>query len=87
MSYSNTNRGQIWSNDRKKNDTHPDFRGSVNIKGEEYWISAWKQQGGAGFDTLSLSLAVQPKHETTLEPAKDYVVQTDNQTGERIWPA
>jgi hypothetical protein len=84
MSYSNTNRGQIWSNDRKKNDTHPDFKGSVNIKGEEYSISAWEQQGGARPGKLSLSFSVEPKNETRIEAAKDYVVKTDNQPGDRV---
>jgi hypothetical protein len=84
MNYRNTNRGQIWSNDRKKNDTHPDFKGSVNIEGEEYSISAWKQQGSASPGKLSLSFSVQPKDETRIEPAKDYVVKTDNQPGDRV---
>lgn len=84
MSYNNTNRGRIWSNDRKQNDTHPDFKGSVNIKGEEYSISAWKQQGGARPGKLSLSFSIKPKHETRIEPAKDYVVKPDSQAGDRF---
>jgi len=87
MSYSNTNRGQIWSNDRKKNDTHPDFKGSVNVKGEEYSITAWKQKGRANPGKLSLSFSVQPKDETRIEPAKDYVVKSDDQSGDRVLPA
>jgi hypothetical protein len=84
MSCSNTNRGQIWSNERKKKETHPDFKGSVNVKGEEYWITAWKQKGGANPDKLNLSFSVQPKDETTIQQAKDYVVKTDNQPGDRV---
>jgi hypothetical protein len=84
MNYMNTNRGQIWSNNGKKNDTHPDFKGSVNIKGEEYSISAWKQQAGARPGELSLSFSVQPKNATRIEPAKDYVVKTGSQVGDRV---
>jgi len=87
MSYSNTNRGQIWSNDRKRNDTHPDFKGSVNVKGEEYSITAWKQKGRANPGKLSLSFSVQPKDETRIEPAKDYVVKSDDQSQDRVLPA
>lgn len=87
MSYSNTNRGQIWSNDRKRNDTHPDFKGSVNVKGEEYSITAWKQKGRANPGKLSLSFSVQPKDETRIGPAKDYVVKSDDQSQDRVLPA
>ena len=81
MNYNNTNRGQIWPNDRKEKDTQPDFKGSLNVKGEEFWISAWKQKGRENPDTPSLSFSVQPKDLTTKEQAKDYVVNTDNQAG------
>lgn len=83
MSYVNTNRGRIWSNECKQKATHPDFKGSLNVKGEEFWISAWKQKGDANSDTLNLSFSVRPKDETVIEPAKDYVVDTGNQA--RDW--
>ena len=31
MSYDNTNRGQIWGNDKKTTENHPDFKGSINL--------------------------------------------------------
>ena len=83
MRYSNTNCGQIWSNKRKKNDTHPDFEGSVNVKGEEFLISAWKQEGDVNLDKLKLSFSVQPKQETATGPAKDYVVHNDSYSSDR----
>lgn len=82
MRYSNTNCGQIWSNDRKKNDTQPDFKGSVNVKGEEFLISAWKQEGDVKLDKLRLSFSVQPRNETATGPAKDYFVQNNNYSGD-----
>ncbi len=84
MSISNTNRGQIWANDYKKNDTHPDFKGSVNIQGEEFSISAWRRPGGARPDRLSLSFSVSPMKKTRVEPAKDYVVDTDIQSVDQV---
>jgi hypothetical protein len=83
MNYGNTNRGRIWSNECKDKDTHPDFKGSLNVEGEEFWISAWKQKGDANSDTLNLSFSVRPKDETMIEAAKDYVVDTGNQA--RDW--
>ena len=62
-SYDNTNRGSIWKNDRKEKDTHPDFKGSVNVEGTEYWVSAWKRRPGANPKAPSLSFSVQKKDE------------------------
>ena len=83
MNYGNPNRGQIWPNRQKENDTHPDFRGSLNVKGEEFWISAWKRKGGENPKAPSLSFSLHPKGRSMKEPAKDYVVKTDNQS--RNW--
>ncbi len=80
MNYANTNQGQIWPNDRKEDDTHPDFKGSLNVKGEEYWISAWKQKGGPNPEKMTLSFSVQPKDNLPKEQPKDYVEITDNQS-------
>ena len=77
MNFSNTNRGQIWPNEQKGKDTQPDFKGSLNVKGEEFWISAWKQKGGANPKAPSLSFSVQKKDETAKQQPKDYVVGTD----------
>ena len=84
MNYGNTNKGRIWSNECKEKATHPDFKGSLNVKGEEFWISAWKQKGGANSDILNLSFSVRPKDESMIEPAKDYVVDTGNQAGDWV---
>lgn len=63
MTYSNENRGQIWPNDRKEKDTHPDFKGSINVEGKEYWVSAWKRKPDANPKAPSLSFSIQPKDE------------------------
>jgi len=41
--HDDTNRGAIWKNDSKEKETHPDFTGSLNVEGVEYWVSAWKR--------------------------------------------
>lgn len=63
MSYDNTNRGQIWGNDKKEKDSHPDFKGSINVEGKEYWLSAWKRAPDANPKAPSLSFSVQPKEQ------------------------
>lgn len=53
--FDNTNRGVLFVNDRKQSDNHPDYKGSINIAGVDYWLSAWTKSGQKG-DFLSLSL-------------------------------
>jgi hypothetical protein len=58
--YDNTNRGVAFVNDAKESDSHPDMKGSINIEGAEYWLSAWwKTPRNGGEDFLSFS--VKPK--------------------------
>jgi hypothetical protein len=59
--YDNTNRGSIWKNEKKERDTHPDFTGSLNVDGVEYWVSAWKRKEGAGPKAPALSFSVKAK--------------------------
>lgn len=61
MTYDNTNRGSIWKNDRKEKDTHPDFKGSANVNGVEYWVSAWKRKADANPKSPALSFSFQVK--------------------------
>lgn len=56
MQYDNTNSGVLFKNDRKETDKHPDYKGSINIDGTEYWLSGWKKQSKDGTPRLSLSV-------------------------------
>ena len=44
----NTNRGVLFKNDRKTSDKHPDYKGSANIDGRDFWVSAWIKKGQKG---------------------------------------
>ena len=46
--YDNTNRWSLFKNDRKEKDTHPDYSGTLNVDGREFWISAWLKDGAKG---------------------------------------
>lgn len=58
--YDNTNRGIFGRNDRKTLDTHPDFSGSINVEGKEYWLSGWIKERKDGSGRF-FSLTVKPK--------------------------
>jgi hypothetical protein len=35
------NTGSLFINDRKEKDSHPDYSGTLNVEGKEYWLSMW----------------------------------------------
>jgi hypothetical protein len=62
--YDNTNRGMLTRNDKQGNESRPDYRGSINVAGVEYWLSAWIKEGREGTKLEGqkyMSLSVQPK--------------------------
>jgi uncharacterized protein (DUF736 family) len=65
--YDNTNRGILSRNDRKEQDSHPDFRGSINVDGKDYWLSGWIKERKDGSGRF-FSLTVKPKDNAA--PAK-----------------
>jgi len=59
--YDNTNRGALFSNkDKKTSENFPDYGGSLNVDGKEYFISAWLKDGPKG---KFMSLSVKPKED------------------------
>jgi hypothetical protein len=62
--YSNENSGLLAKNDKQGNESRPDYRGSINVDGREYWLSAWIKQGRDGTKLAGqkyMSLSVKPK--------------------------
>ena len=59
--YDNTNRGSIWRNERKTDEKHPDFTGTLNVDGVEYFCDAWKRKEGASDKAPALSFRVKRK--------------------------
>lgn len=60
--YDDRNRGQIWKNEKKRPDKQdPDFTGSLNVDGKDYWVSAWKRKEGAAERAPALSFTVKQK--------------------------
>ncbi len=91
--YDNTNRGSIWKNEKKETDSHPDFTGSLNVEGREYWVSAWKRKEGAAAKAPALSFSVKPKEAPQQSisqrampkgPAKQSIIPGDDMDGDLI---
>ncbi|WP_339908270.1 hypothetical protein [Symmachiella dynata] len=55
--YDNTNRGVLFRNKNRKTDKHPDYTGTINIRGEEFRLAAWtKTSRNSGQKFFSLSV-------------------------------
>jgi hypothetical protein len=46
--YDNELRGSTFKNDRKEKETHPDYTGTCQIDGKEYYISTWVKESKSG---------------------------------------
>lgn len=76
MPYDNTNRGALFKNDDKQEDTHADYRGNLNVGGTEYWLDAWIKTSKAGKKFMSLS--VKPKEAPKPVKARNSFDDMDN---------
>lgn len=75
--FDNTNSGALFKNDKEGNENRPDYKGSLNVNGQELWISSWIKTSKAGKKYMSLS--VQPKeeaHQQGVQQAQQAVNQT-----------
>ena len=65
--YDQTNSGILSRNERKEQPNHPDFTGSLNVNGTDYWLNGWvkeKKDGSGKF----FSLSVRPKDAAKAAP-------------------
>ncbi|HLF66562.1 MAG TPA: hypothetical protein VI522_03010 [Gammaproteobacteria bacterium] len=68
MSYDNTNKGMIAKNTTATNANAPEYRGSINIEGREFWLSCWVNTGKEGTKLAGqkyFSITAQPKDNQT----------------------
>jgi len=56
------NSGSLFKNNRKEKDTHPDYRGEINVEGKVYWLNAWLNEAQSTGQKY-LSIRVNPKEE------------------------
>lgn len=78
MAYDNTNRGILSRNERKEQDSHPDFRGEINVDGTDYWLSGWIKERKDGNGKF-FSLSVKPKEaKPEAAPKKQTLAEMDS---------
>jgi len=76
MEYNNELKGVLFRNDKKQSDKHPDYKGSMQVAGVEYWLSAWinERKDGKG---KYMSLSLQSKEEHRAPVSKEHVKPAD----------
>ena len=65
MEYDNTNKGALFKNKKRETNKHPEYTGTLNVDGKEFWLSAWvKEAKTSGEKYFSMSIkAKEPKGE------------------------
>ena len=68
--YDNSNRGSIWKNEDRKSETHPQFKGSAEVGGVEYWVSGWLRKAGGNpmAPAMSFSFTAKEVQATKSQP-------------------
>jgi uncharacterized protein (DUF736 family) len=69
--YDNTNSGALFANADRKTDKHPNARGTLNVEGVEYWISAWTKTSKKGDKYQSLSIQRKDAQQSPAAGPKD----------------
>lgn len=70
MTYDNTNRFSLFKNDRKQDERDPDYTGTLNVDGQEFFVDAWRPKTPGG--KLVLSGRVKPKGQPRREPEREF---------------
>jgi hypothetical protein len=54
--YDDRDRGALFRNSKKESDNQPDYTGSLNVNGSDFWISGWINTSKAGSKYMSLAI-------------------------------
>jgi uncharacterized protein (DUF736 family) len=74
--YDNELRGSTFKNDRKEKETHPDYTGTCQIDGKEYYISTWVKESKSGKKYFSHSFKAK---EAPVQSANTLVIDNNDE--------
>jgi len=80
MQYDNTNRGALFKNDKKETEKQPDYKGKINVNGQDFYLSAWikSAKDGGKFMSLSVSEPMHGHQATKAKPKQDIMNMKDD---------
>lgn len=72
--YDNNNTGSLFKNDKDGVEKRPDYKGSCEINGVQYWMSAWIREAGpnskrAGERFMSIKFEAKEQQQAAAAPA------------------
>lgn len=70
--YDNTNSGALFKNDKREHDKQPTMKGSINVEGKDFWVSAWTNTSQKGDKYISLRLTPKEEIQETTDPQAQY---------------
>jgi hypothetical protein len=68
MGFDNTNTGVLFKNTDRQSEQSPNYRGSLDVNGESFWLNAWPKTSKKGERYMSLS--IKPKNSDAAQPKK-----------------
>jgi len=74
------NKGSIFKNNFKKSDTHPDYKGNINVDGKEKEISLWvktQKDGTTKYFSASISEPYKKPESKPAAPQQEAKVEDD----------
>jgi hypothetical protein len=79
--YDNTNTGAIFKNDKAGNDKRPDYKGSLNVEGVEYWISCWIRTGQKDGKKFMSAKVERKERQSERRPEPGRQISADDDSG------
>jgi hypothetical protein len=59
--FDNTDRGALFKNDKKSHENQPDYTGTLNVSGVDFFLSAWIKTAESGRKYMSLAVTEKEK--------------------------
>lgn len=83
--YDNTNSGALFNNiaDKREGKKDPDYKGSVNAAGVDYWVAGWISTSKAGAKYLSIKLTPKEARQP-VKKATDAIVDAQPELNDEI---
>ena len=72
------NSGAIFKNDKKTAETHPDYKGKVNVNGKDMEIALWLKESKAGMKYFSASFSEPYIKPVLSAPAVQFALEDDD---------